>query len=54
MERQIIDIKIVTEGEKCEMTTDEIKSWYEKNITALFNKDFGEPVVEVKVERVEL
>ena len=52
MEKQIIDIKITTEGEKCEMTTEEIKSWYEEKIAGLFNKEYGIPKIEVEVKRI--
>ena len=54
MEKQIINIKITTKGEKCEMATDEIKSWYEEKIKDLFNPEYGTPEIEIEVKREEL
>jgi hypothetical protein len=52
MEKQIINVKITTEGEKCEMTTEEIKTWYEEKIAGLFNAEYGTPKIEIDVQRI--
>jgi hypothetical protein len=52
MEKQIINVKITTKGEKCEMTSDEIKKWYEEKIASLFNTEYGTPDIEVDVQRI--
>ena len=52
MEKQIINIQVTTKGEKCEMTSEEIKAWYEEKIASLFNKKYGTPKIEVDVERI--
>ena len=54
MEKQIINIKIKTQGEKCEMSTDEIRAWYEEKIKGIFNSEYGTPEIEVEVKREEL
>jgi hypothetical protein len=54
MEKQIINIKITTEGEKCEMTTEQIKAWYEEKIGGIFNPEYGTPKVEIEVKREEI
>ena len=51
METQKITINIETNGEKCEMTDQEIKAWYEENISKLFNPEYGTPKISVTVER---
>jgi len=53
MEKQIINITVTTEGEKCEMSTEEIKAWYEKKVSSLFNKEYGTPKIDVDVKRIE-
>ncbi len=53
MEKQIINITVTTEGEKCEMTTEQIKAWYEEKISGLFNGEYGTPKIEVDVKRIE-
>ncbi len=53
MEEQKITIEITTSGEKCELTDAEIKKWYETKVSSLFNKEYGTPVISVKVERTE-
>lgn len=53
MEEQIISVKIVTKGEKCEMTDEEIIKWYEKNISSLFDRRYGTPEISVELERRE-
>lgn len=50
-EKQCIRIVITTEGDKCEMTTEEIKSWYEESIMKMFNMEYGVPKIDVKVTR---
>lgn len=54
MEEQIITVTIRTKGEKCRMTDDEIKEWYEKNIARLFDPEYGTPEIEAEVRRTEL
>ena len=51
MEKQIINIQIVTEGEACQMADAEIKQWYEKNLAKIFNPDYGTPKISVEVSR---
>ena len=53
MEEQIITIKIKTKGEVCEMSDDEIKNWYEENLSKLFNPAYGTPEISVAVERIQ-
>lgn len=53
MEKQTVTVTIRTKGEKCELTDSEIKAWYEKNIAALFNPEYGTPEITVKLERTE-
>ena len=52
MEKQIITITIKTEGEKCEMSDEEIKEWYESHVASLFNPEYGTPEIEAHVERI--
>ena len=51
MEEQIVTIKVVTTGEICEMSNDEIIEWYQTNIGKLFNPDYGTPQITVNLER---
>ena len=51
MEEQIVTIKVVTTGEICEMSNDEIIEWYQTNIVKLFNPDYGTPQITVNLER---
>ena len=51
MEKQTVTVKIVTKGEKCEMSDAEIKKWYEENIAKLFNHAYGTPEITVDVKR---
>ena len=53
MEKQKISIVITTEGDKCEMTTEEIKEWYENNLLKMFNLSYGTPSIDVNVERFD-
>ena len=53
MEKQIITIKIVTEGEKCVMQDKEIVDWYKEHVEAMFNPIYGTPKIDVKLERIE-
>ena len=53
MEKQVISITITTEGEKCEMSTEEIKKWYESSVAKMFNAEYGTPKIEVSVSREE-
>ncbi len=52
MEEQTITIIIKTQGEKCEMTNEQIREWYETNIRGLFNPAYGTPEITIDVERV--
>ena len=51
MEKQTITVKIVTKGDKCEMSDAEIKRWYEENIAKLFDLKYGTPEISVEVKR---
>ncbi len=53
MEEQIITIQIKTKGEVCEMSSAEIKAWYEANIAKLFDPAYGTPEITVDVKRVQ-
>lgn len=52
MEEQKITITILTKGEKCVMSNEEIVEWYQKHITSLFNQEYGIPEISVNLERV--
>ena len=52
MEEQTITIIIKTQGEKCEMTNEQIREWYETNIRGLFNPAYGTPEITLDVERI--
>lgn len=54
MEEQIITVTIKTKGEKCELTTEEIRAWYEKHVAGLFNPAFGTPEITVDVVRKDV
>ena len=51
MEEQIITITVKTKGDLCQMSTEEIKNWYETNILKLFNLEYGKPEITVDVKR---
>ena len=53
METQIISITVKTCGEKCEMTDEQIREWYESHVRGLFNPAYGTPEITVKVRRSE-
>ncbi len=53
MEEQVITIKVVTKGEKCEMTDEEIINWYRTHIAGLFNPEYGTPEIEIMLTRTE-
>ncbi len=53
-EEQIITVTIKTKGEKCEMTDDEIRIWYETHIAGLFDPEYGTPEIAVDVKRNEI
>ena len=53
MEEQVVTVIIRTKGEKCEMSDDEIRAWYESNIAGLFNPAYGTPEIRVDVKRIE-
>ena len=52
MEEQTITIIIKTRGEKCEMTDEQIREWYEANVRGLFNPAYGTPEISVDVKRI--
>ena len=54
MEKQIVTITVITEGEKCEMCDKEIIDWYQTHVTNLFNPQYGTPQISVKLERTEI
>lgn len=54
MEKQTITVTIVTSGEKCELSDSEIREWYEKNISQLFNPEYGTPQISVNLKREEI
>ena len=51
MEKQLITITIETQGDNCEMTDAEIRTWYETHVAGLFNPAFGTPRIRVDVQR---
>lgn len=53
MEEQIITITVRTRGEKCRMSDEQIKEWYESHVRGLFNTEYGTPEVTVQVQRSE-
>ncbi|MBQ7669757.1 MAG: hypothetical protein IJS45_03440 [Clostridia bacterium] len=50
-EEQTVTITVKTKGEVCEMSTAEIKAWYEEKVAGLFNPEFGTPEITVNVKR---
>ena len=50
-EEQTVTITVKTKGEVCEMSTNEIKAWYEEKVAGLFNPEFGTPEITVNVKR---
>lgn len=54
MEKQTITITVKTKGEKCEMSTPEIREWYKTNVAQLFDPAFGTPEITVDVIREDL
>ncbi len=53
MEEQTVTVTIRTYGEKCEMTDDEIREWYESHIRGLFDPAYGTPEISVRLQRTE-
>ncbi len=51
MEEQIITVRIRTAGEPCELSDEQIRSWYASRIAALFDPRNGTPEITVEVER---
>lgn len=51
MEKQTITIRIETKGEPCQMSDEEIRSWYETKVAGLFNPAYGTPKITVEVKR---
>jgi len=54
MEKQVVTITVITEGEECEMTDQAIIDWYKKHVSEIFNPQYGTPQISVKLERTEL
>ena len=54
MEEHVITVKIRTKGEECELDDGQIKEWYEKNISKLFDPKYGTPEITVELERRKL
>lgn len=54
MEQQIITITVKTEGDTCEMTTEQIKAWYQTHVAGLFDPAYGTPEIAVDVQRKPL
>ena len=54
MEEQVITVVIKTKGEKCELSDEEIRVWYEENIAKLFDPAYGTPEISVDVKRIEM
>ena len=50
-ETQTVTVTVQTEGEPCEMSDDEIRDWYEKNVASLFDPRWGTPKIAVEVKR---
>ena len=53
METQRVTIEVITKGEKCEMSDQEIVDWYQSRIASLLNPEYGTPQITVKLERNE-
>lgn len=51
MEEQIITVTIRTKGEKCEMSDEEIRTWYLSHIAGLFDPAYGTPEICVELKR---
>ena len=51
MEKQTITITVITEGETCEMTDEQILEWYRSRIAGLFDPAYGTPRISVTLER---
>lgn len=54
MEEQIITVRIKTAGDPCELSDEEIRSWYASHIAALFDPRNGTPEITVEVARKTL
>ena len=54
MEKQVVTITVITEGERCEMTDQQIVDWYQEHINCLFNPQYGTPLISVTLDREEL
>ena len=53
MEEQIVTITVKTKGEKCEMTDEQIRAWYESHVAKLFDPAYGTPEIKVELKRIE-
>ncbi len=51
MGEQIITITVKTKGEKCELSDEEIRRWYEEHVAGLFDPAYGTPEIAVSVVR---
>ena len=54
MEKQIVTITVITEGDKCDMLDQEIIDWYQTHVAGLFNPEYGTPQISVMLERTEI
>lgn len=50
-EEQTVTITVQTQGEMCALSDEEIKTWYEKHIAALFDPQWGMPKITVGLKR---
>ena len=53
MEEQVITITVRTRGEKCRLSDEQIREWYESHVAELLNPEYGTPEITVEVRRSE-
>ena len=53
-EEQTVTITVQTQGEMCALSDEEIKTWYEKHVAALFDPQWGTPEITVDVNRKQI
>ena len=54
MEEHTVVITVKTKGEKCELSTEEIREWYSNRVAGLFDPEFGTPEIAVEVQRKDI
>ena len=54
MEEHIVTITVRTKGEKCELSTEEIREWYCAKVAGLFDPQYGTPEIAVDVQRKDI